>query len=259
MNVGLAYKRSMGELPQDLVFDYLEVAPENWIGKAAEFESLRNQYPIVLHGLSLSIGSVDALDTAYIHQIKQFMDRFDLDLYTEHLSFCSYQGHLYDLMPLPFTQEAVSHVVNRVHQVQDILQRRIALENISYYGTIQSEMSEAQFISDIAQQSGSGLMLDVNNIFVNSVNQGTYTPLTFIDELQGEVLYYHNAGHYWEQSDLIIDSHGDSITEESMQTLKAAYQKFGVAPTTLERDFNIPPLSELNAEAKWIWQTIKNH
>ncbi|CAC9961353.1 FIG023677: hypothetical protein [uncultured Gammaproteobacteria bacterium] len=259
MNVGLAYKRSMGDLPRELVFDYLEVAPENWIGKEAEFETLRNEYSVVLHGLSLSIGSVDPLDKDYIQQIKSFMDRFDLDLYTEHLSFCSYKGHLYDLMPLPFTKEAVNHTVDRINQVQDILQRRIALENVSYYGSIESEMSEMQFINDIAKSSGSGIMLDVNNIFVNSVNHGNYTPSSFIDELQGDVLYYHNAGHYWEKPDLIIDSHGDNITEESMQTLKMAYQKFGVAPTTIERDFNIPPIDEPNKEAQWVWKTIKDH
>ena len=259
MNVGLAYKRSMGELPKGLAFDYLEVAPENWIGREVEFEALRRDHSIVLHGLSLSIGSVDPLDKAYIQQIKTFMDEFDLDLYTEHLSFCSYKGHLYDLMPLPFTKEAVNHVSDRVEKVQDILQRRIALENISYYGMIDSEMSEAQFISDIAKRSGSGLMLDVNNIFVNSVNHNAYTPLSFIEELQGDVLYYHNAGHYWEKPDLIIDSHGGNITQESIQTLEAAYKKFGVAPTTIERDFNIPPIEGLNEEAKWIWKAIKNH
>ncbi len=162
-------------------------------------------------------------------------------------------------MPLPFTKEAVNHTVDRINQVQDILQRRIALENVSYYGSIESEMSEMQFINDIAKSSGSGIMLDVNNIFVNSVNHGNYTPSSFIDELQGDVLYYHNAGHYWEKPDLIIDSHGDNITEESMQTLKMAYQKFGVAPTTIERDFNIPPIDEPNKEAQWVWKTIKDH
>lgn len=260
MQLGLAYKRSMGELPNDLVFDYLEVAPENWIGvDTKRFEELRNNYPIILHGLSLSIGSVDALDIKYIKQIKEFMDNYHIDLYTEHLSFCSYNGHLYDLLPLPFTQEAVNHTVERVKIVQDILGRRIALENVSFYGMIEGEMSEAEFISEIANKSGCGLMIDVNNIFVNSVNHKKYSPTQFLDDLSGDALYYHNAGHFWEREDLIIDSHGGDITEESLQILDYAYKKFGKAPTTLERDFNIPPLVELNKEAECILKVINDN
>ena len=178
----------------------MEAAPENWIGVGGRFgKQLRlvaERYPIVLHGLSLDIGGPDPIDTELVGAVRDLMREIDVPLYSEHLTYCAAQGHLYDLLPLPFTEEAVHHVAARVRQVQDIMGRSIALENASYYAQPHTELSEAQFINAVLQESGCDLLLDVNNIYVNAINH-CYDPVAFLDALPLErVRYIHVAGHY---------------------------------------------------------------
>ena len=236
--------------------DFFEVAPENWIGIGGKMgKDLRyftERYPFVAHGLSLSIGSPAPLDETFIHRVKRLLDEHNFRFYSEHLSYCSDDGHLYDLMPIPFTAEAVHYVAGRIRRVQDILERRIAMENVSYYAAPGKEMEEIDFLNAVLEEADCELLLDVNNIYVNSINH-CYDAETFLKSLPAErVAYCHIAGHYDEADDLKVDTHGAPIIDPVWSLLETAYQHCGVVPTLLERDFNIPPLPELLAEVSHI-------
>jgi uncharacterized protein (UPF0276 family) len=238
--------------------DFMEVAPENWIGVggrfARQFRELAERYPIVLHGLSLDIGGPDPIDTELVRSVGALMEEVGAPLYSEHLSYCAAEGHLYDLLPIPFTAEAVHYVAERVRQVQDILGRQIALENASYYAQPQAELSEAGFITAVLEESGCGLLLDVNNLYVNSINH-RYDPIAFLDALPLErARYIHVAGHYDEAEDLKVDTHGADVIDPVWALLSEAYRKVGPLPTLLERDFNLPPLADLLAEVRQVRQ-----
>ncbi|MEJ2307939.1 MAG: DUF692 domain-containing protein [Gammaproteobacteria bacterium] len=248
--------------------DFMEVAPENWmrIGgpMARKFRSLTEQYPFVCHGLSLSIGGPSPLDEHFVRELKTFLDDHDIRCYTEHLSYCSDDGHLYDLMPIPFTEEAVHYVAERIRRVQDILERRIAMENVSYYAAPGREIDEIDFINAVIREADCDLHLDVNNIYVNSINH-SYDPYDFLSRLPGDrIVYCHVAGHYEEAEDLRVDTHGSDVIDPVWELLEAAYEQFGVFPTLLERDFNIPPMQDLLAEVRQIagrqkkWTAIHN-
>jgi len=250
-----AFAAAAADDPPESV-DFWEIAPENWIDVGGRWgrvlRRLTERYPFVCHGLSLSIGSPAPLDRDFVYNVKAFLDEHDIRAYTEHLSFCSDEGHLYDLMPIPFTEEAVAHVAARVRQVQDILERRIALENVSYYAAPGQELSEIEFITAVLREADCDLLLDVNNIQVNSINHG-YDAEAFLDALPGErVVYGHIAGHDEEAPDLRVDTHGADVIEPVWALLERAYQRFGVFPTLLERDFNIPPLAQLTGEVERI-------
>ena len=235
---------------------FMEVAPENWIDVGGRYGAIFRQYtekfPFVLHGLSLSIGSPSPLDWDLLRAIKTFMSEHSIRCYTEHLSYCSDTGHLYDLMPIPFTEEAVDYVAERIMQIQDFLGQRIAMENVSYYAAPQQEMSEIDFTNAVLSKADCNLLLDVNNIYVNSVNH-RYDPLEFLKALPGErIAYGHIAGHYDEAEDLRVDTHGADVIDPVWALLDAAYEQFGAFPTLLERDFNIPPVNELLKEVEQI-------
>lgn len=232
--------------------DFFEVAPENWIGVGGrygrQFRAFTERYPFVTHGLSLSLGGPAPLDETFLYRLKRFLDEHRIRACTEHLSYCSDDGHLYDLMPIPFTAEAVAHVAARIRRTQDILERRIAVENVSYYAAPGREMSEIEFINAVLEEADCDLLLDVNNIYVNSVNHG-YDTEEFLARIPGErILYLHIAGHYNEAEDLIVDTHGADVIDPVWDLLDRTYARFGVIPTLLERDFNIPPLPELLGE-----------
>jgi uncharacterized protein (UPF0276 family) len=256
---GLGLRREMlDELirAKPLEIDFFEVAPENWIpfgGKLQkQFAQLAEQHGFICHGLSLSIGSPEPLDVVFVRQVKQFLRQYNISLYSEHLSYCSGAGHLYDLMPIPFTEEAVSYVAKRVRQVQDILEQPLVLENVSYYAAPGQQMSEQDFTLAVLQEADCQLLLDVNNIYVNSVNHG-YDALQFLRAMPGErIAYYHIAGHFNEAEDLLIDTHGAAVIDPVWQLLAQAYQLHGVKATLLERDFNIPELSVLCEELEHI-------
>ncbi len=237
---------------------FFEVAPENWMGIGGrlgrEFRSLTERFPFVTHGLSLSIGSPAELDVDFLNRLKVFMDSHGILAYTEHLSYCSDSGHLYDLMPIPFTDEAVTYVAKRIRQVQDILERQIAIENVSYYAAPGQELDEIEFVNNIIQEADCGLLLDVNNIVVNSINHD-YDAENYLRALPAErVFYFHIAGHYVEAEDLRVDTHGSDISDPVWDLLDVAYDHCGVVPTLLERDFNIPEVPELMLEVNHIVQ-----
>ncbi len=234
----------------------MEIAPENWIGVGGKLgkrlRALTEQIPFVTHGLSLSLGSPAPLDESLVQDVKEFLNRHNIRCYSEHLSYCSDDGHLYDLLPIPFTQEAVHYVAGRIRRVQEILERKIAVENVSYYAVPGKEMDEITFINAVLQEADCNLLLDVNNVYVNSVNH-RYDPGEFLRALPGErIAYCHIAGHYNEAEDLIVDTHGTDVINPVWSLLEKAYELFGVFPTLLERDFNIPPLEVLMKEVNGI-------
>jgi len=256
---GLGLKRAlMGPLsdhPPSQVGFY-EIAPENWIqvgGKfARKLRQFTEQYPFMAHGLSLSIGSPAPLDEEFVRQIGKFLDEHNIRGYSEHLSYCGDEGHLYDLMPIPFTEEAVHYVAKRIQRVQDILERRIAMENVSYYAAPGKEMNEIEFINAVLEEADCELLLDVNNIYVNSINHN-YDAEQFLKSLPADrIQYFHIAGHYQEAEDLLVDTHGAPVVNPVWELLDKAYEFFDVVPTLLERDFNIPPLEELLQEIEEI-------
>ncbi len=257
--IGLGLRREM--LDEMLInvpkpIEFLEVAPENWLklggrfGK--EFKQLTEQHAFVCHGLSLSIGSPAALDIEFVKSLKIFFKEHSIRLYSEHLSYCSGKGHMYDLMPIPFTEDAIKHVASRIRLVQDILEQPIAMENVSYYGAPGQQMTELEFTNAVLEEADCKLLLDVNNIYVNSINHG-YDAEQFLAELPTKrIAYGHVAGHYTEAEDLLVDTHGAPVIDPVWRLLEKAYDVHGVFPTLLERDFNIPPMSELLAELKTI-------
>jgi len=241
-------------LPQ---VNFMEVAPENWIGVGGKFgKQLRQfteRFDFVCHGLSLSIGSPAPLDEKFVKQIATFLKKHQIKIYSEHLTYCSDDGQLYDLLPIPFTEDAIDYVAERILRVQDILGQRIAMENASYYTPAPgSEMQEIDFINEVLTKADCDLLLDVNNIYVNAVNHN-YDPVEFMQQLPAErIAYAHIAGHYNEAEDLIVDTHGADVIDNVWALLDKAYEHFGVFPTLLERDFNIPPVAELLNEVDQI-------
>ena len=236
--------------------DFMEIAPENWIhvggalGKKLRWFTER--YPFLIHGLSLSIGSPAPLNEQLVRDIKDFMADHNIRMYSEHLSSCGDDGQLYDLMPIPFTEDAVKYVAARVRRVQDILEQRIALENVSYYAPTDTAMSEADFTLAVLEEADCDLMLDINNIVVNSINH-KYDAHEFLLRMPANrIRYFHLAGHYVEAEDLRIDTHGTPVDEQAWQLLEDAYAHFGVVPTLLERDFNFPPIEDLLQEVNHI-------
>ncbi len=252
---GLGLRRSLLNTLDQLTTDdvqFMEIAPENWINLGGrlgkQFRSYTERFPFVCHGLSLSIGSPAPLNTELLLAIKKLMQEHGIRYYSEHLSYCSDDGQLYDLLPIPFTEDAVDYVADRIKQAQDILGQRIALENSSYYCAPQQEMSESEFINAVIKKADCALLLDVNNVYVNSINH-RYDPYEFLASLPGErTAYIHIAGHYEEDENLRVDTHGMAVIPPVWDLLTKAYELFGVKPTLLERDFNIPPLPELMEE-----------
>jgi len=257
--IGLGLRREMlDEMLIDVPkpIEFLEVAPENWLklggrfGK--QFKQLTEQHAFVCHGLSLSIGSPAELDIDFVQSLKAFFKEHNIRLFSEHLSYCSGEGHMYDLMPIPFTEEAIKHVASRIRQVQDILEQPIAIENVSYYGAPGQQMTELEFTNAVLEEADCQLLLDVNNIYVNSINHG-YDAEQFLAALPTKrIAYGHVAGHYTEAEDLLVDTHGAPVIDPVWRLLEKAYDVHGVFPTLLERDFNIPPMSELLVELKTI-------
>lgn len=248
---GLGLRRPhLGSLQNHVpdTIDFFEVAPENWLGVGGRlgraFEHISARRPLAVHGLLLNLGGPDPLDRAFLGRLKGFLAQHEAAVYSDHLSFCAERGQLYELLPIPFTEEAVYHVAARIREVQDILERHIAIENASYYLTLSRELDELTFINAVLAEADCRLLLDINNIYVNSVNHG-YDAEAFLAGLPGErIAYAHIAGHAYEAPDLIVDTHGAAVIDPVWSLLEAAYRRFGVFPTLLERDENIPPLAE---------------
>lgn len=262
--VGIGFRR---DLAKDLLNlkekkpDFVELAPENWMGLGGywkqQLDKAASEYEIYCHGLSLSIGSPDEIDMPFVNQLKEFLDFYEVKLYSEHLSYskCA-NAHLYDLLPIPFRQDAVNHIVDRIQKVQEILRRPLVLENVSYYTPVAAEMPEYQFITEIVRRSSCKLLLDVNNVYVNAFNHN-YSAKEFILNLPlDSVAYIHMAGHEKVQEDLIIDTHGQAIIDPVYELFDFTLNHVAEVPVLLERDFNIPELNELQIEMTRLRQII---
>jgi uncharacterized protein (UPF0276 family) len=233
--------------------DWLEILSENYLIPGGQplhmLDRIRAYYPVVMHGVSLSIGSTDPLDRAYLQQLKALAERVEPLWISDHLCWTGVDGrNLHDLMPLPYTREAVAHVAARVRQVQDFLGRRILLENVSSYVSYpHSEMQEWDFIAAIAEAADCHLLFDLNNIYVSGFNHG-FDPLTYIAAMPAaRVKQFHLAGHS-HQGDTIIDTHDAPVADAVWALYAYALQRLGPVPTMIERDDHIPPLAELLAE-----------
>ena len=265
VGAGLGFRRELIEtlkagVPESIRF--FELAPENWAGMGGrsgkDLRHFTERHPFVCHGLSLSLGGSSPLDETLLRRIKAFMAEHGMGLYTEHLSWCSDDAHLYDLLPIPFTGDAVRWVADRIRRAQDILEMKIGIENASYYvAPPGAEMSETEFISAIVAEADCLLHLDVNNIYVNSRNFG-FDPLEFMTALPLEkTCYIHVAGHYTEPDGLLVDTHGAEVIDPVWGLLEEAYRRTGPVPTCLERDTNIPELEELVGELKVIADILR--
>ena len=263
---GLGLRRAfIGSLADDIPsqIDFMEVAPENWIdvggGLGRQFRKISEQIPMVCHGLSLNIGGPAPLDEPFIKRVKQFLETHNMRIYSEHLSYCADDGHLYDLMPIPFTEEAVHYVADRIKRVQDIIGQRMAMENASYYAAPGKEMEEIDFVNAVLEEADCLFHIDINNIYVNSINH-KYDAEKFLKALPGDrITYAHIAGHYVEAEDLRVDTHGADVIDPVWKLLDVAYEHFGVFPTLLERDFNIPPMETLLKEVETIRYYQQKH
>jgi uncharacterized protein (UPF0276 family) len=242
--------------------NFVEIAPENWIdvgGKAQkQLDWFVERYPIVCHGLCLSLGGLSPLNTHFLQQVKKFLRQNNIPLYTEHLSYSTdgykgQQGYLYDLLPIPFSEEAVHYVAARIRQTQDTLGQQIAVENASFYVKAPvSTMDELTFIKAVLSEADCLLHLDINNIYVNSINFD-FNAQEFLRGIPGErIVYAHMAGHYQQTPNLLVDTHGEDVIDPVWSMLEEAYQLFGTFPTLLERDNNIPPLNALMHEVNKI-------
>lgn len=273
---GLGLKRALIPQIQSLYGDpslgaiqFIEIAPENWLGAHGRYKKelawFAERYPLVCHGLCLSLGGPDPLNVEFLRQVKGFLNEYDIPLYTEHLSYCTdthdgQAGYLYDLLPIPMTEEALHYVVQRILQTQDILGKRIAIENASFYVNVPiSTMTEIDFLNAVLTEADCWLHLDINNVYVNSVNFD-FDPYVYLDKLPAErIVYGHMAGHYQEAPNLLIDTHAADVIEPVWQLLDAAYTKFGSFPTLLERDSEIPPIKKLMAEVDRIAEYQSRH
>lgn len=249
------------DIPDDIGF--VEVAPENWLGAGGRlgrtFEQIVERVPLVCHGLLLNLGGPDPVDLEFLRRLKPFLERHHVRCYGDHMTFCAEAGQLYELLPMPFTAEAVTHMASRIRLVQDVLERRIAVENASYYCALSQELTELEFVTGVLEEADCDLLLDINNIYVNSCNHDQ-DPMAFLAGLPGErIAYAHIAGHLRTGDGLIIDTHGAPVIDPVWQLLEAAYARFGVFPTLLERDENIPPLADVLAEVRLIRELQQKH
>jgi uncharacterized protein (UPF0276 family) len=234
--------------------DWFEILTENYIGVAGVMggrpwhvlEKVRSRYPIACHGVSLSIGSCDRLDFEYLKQIKTLFARVEPRWVSDHLCWTGIDGaNLHDLLPLPYTEEALNHVVGRIEQVQDFLQRRLVIENVSSYLTYEhSHLTEWEFLAEVAERADCGLLLDINNVYVSSVNHN-FEPRAFLDGIPvSRVAQFHLAGHS-DCGHYLVDTHDHPVAEPVWELYGEAIRRFGPVSTLLERDDRIPELSEL--------------
>ncbi len=256
--VGLGLRREFIEafLNAEDTPDFIEVAPENWLGMGGRHARLLarcvEKAPLICHGLSLSIGGPHPLNLEFIRQVKSFLQHYQVPVYSEHLSYTHDGGYLYDLLPIPMTEAAVDYVAERILRVQDILGKRLVIENVSTYLMPNAEMHESEFVREVLLKADCELLLDVNNVYVNSINHGS-DAYAFIQAMPKErIRYLHVAGHEQVEKNLLIDTHGAAVHRSVWQLLQYTYQLYGVKPTLLERDFNLPSWSQLQQELNQI-------
>jgi uncharacterized protein (UPF0276 family) len=235
--------------------DWFEAISENFMdsgGRPLEvLEAVRRRYPVALHGVSLSIGSVDPLDEGYLKRLKALADRIDPTIVSDHLCWTRVDGEqLHDLLPLPLTEEAIRHVARRIDQVQHALGRRILLENVSTYVTYRhSAMPEWEFLAEVAERSGCGILLDLNNVYVNAFNH-RFEPSDYLEHLPGELVgQFHLAGHT-DCGAYLFDTHSKPVVDAVWQLYQDALARWGPVSTLIEWDEDIPPFERLQQEAE---------
>jgi uncharacterized protein (UPF0276 family) len=257
--IGLGLRQAIAEdllaseLPE---LSFVEIHPENYIARGGRFSAILeralSRWPILTHGLSLGLGAVEPAEPGYVGQLKRFLDRLHAPWHSEHLCFSSADGvMLHDLLPLPFRRDALLTVVARVRELHESLERPIAIENVSYYAHPgQPEMDEISFLLEVLERSDAKLLLDVNNVLVNSRNH-RFDPCRFMDRIPVErVVQIHIAGHSVRPDGLIVDTHGEAVREEVYQLLEYTLKRVGKVPVLLERDQGFPAFSELIGEVR---------
>lgn len=233
--------------------DFLEIAPENWLGlggrKRDQLDRLADIYPLVAHGLSLSIADPQPMNRKFLADVRRFLDDYGIDLYSDHLSLSRDEtGYLYDLLPVPRRASNLDYLADRIDQVQEATGRRLVLENISYYHGFPDQMPEAEFISALVERSGCGLLLDINNAYVNAHNHHE-DALAFVTALPSDAIaYYHIAGHLELEDGTLLDTHGTPVAEAVIALGRSVWQCHGARPLLLERDNFVPSLDELAGE-----------
>lgn len=235
---------------------FVEAHSENFFGDGgpalAWLERVRSRYSLSLHGVGLSLGSCDPLDRTHLERLKSLVRRFEPELVSEHLSWSSFGGlHANDLLPLPFTEEAVSHVASRIAQVQDYLGRELLVENISAYVRVgpPPAMAEWEFVRSVVERAGCRLLLDVNNIWVNAANHG-FEPQRYLEAIDPGSVGEIHLGGFERTPQLLVDTHGAPVAEDVWSLYSSALARFGPRPTLIEWDTDIPPLDVLLAEAQ---------
>ena len=234
---------------------WMETHPENYFGDGGAplriLERIRAQYPLSFHGVGLSLGSTDPLDRAHLHKLKALVDRFDPAFVSEHLSWSSVGGRfLNELLPLPSTEESLNHVCSRIDEIQNVLQRPLLVENITRYLTWRdSTMPEGEFIAEVARRTGCGILLDLNNVYVNAVNFHL-NPFEFLDAIPSEAVREIHLAGFDRFGRWLIDTHGETVYPEVWGLYQWAIHHFGPRPTLIEWDTNMPPLSVLVDQAK---------
>ena len=245
------YRDLLERLPE---LGFLEVHSENYFGAGGQphyfLQHLRGHYPLSLHGVGLSLGSAEPIDMAHLRKLKILIQRYQPGLVSEHLCWSSAGGrHLNDLLPLPYTEEALAIVSRKVRQVQDYLGRQILLENISsYLEYTTSDIPEWRFLAELVKLSGCAILLDVNNIYVNAVNHG-YDATQFIMNIPREAVQEIHLAGFDQGAGLLIDTHGKPVHDDVWTLYRLALQRFGCVPSLIEWDTDIPPLDVLLAEA----------
>ncbi len=255
LGIGLGLRRELADdtLADTAHIDWLEIVPENYMqlgGMARErLQAAQGRFPLVSHGVNLSVGTTDDINMDYLKQLKKLLDAVDSPWWSDHLCFTSIdRKYMHDLLPLPFTKEAVKHVAERIKIVQDYIERPFLIENISYYMNMPGcEMSDAQFMAEVLEAADCGLLLDVNNVYVNSINH-KFDPLDYLKQIPVErTVQMHVAGHK-RIGDYVIDTHGAALIDPVFDLLGHVLKRTEVKAVLLERDQNFPQFSELMAE-----------
>jgi uncharacterized protein len=268
LGVGLGLRRAhfdalLNDLPPEI--EWFEVAPENYMDIGGrlykDFCELASKRPVRTHSVAMSLGSLDPLNRIFLKQLKEFIRKHKVPFHSDHICFSSFKGVQFDdLLPLPFTWEAVKHIAKRIRQAQDILEVPLAVENASYYcPSGAAEMTEPEFISAVLEEADCGLLLDVNNIYVNSINH-RFDPENFLQQMPlDRIVYVHIAGHYQKRSNFILDTHGAEIIDPVWKILDRLCQLKPQASVIIERDNNIPPLEELRPELEMAHRLVRQY
>jgi len=256
------YQDILDRKPKNI--DWFEILSENYMidgGKPLYFlDAIRQDYPMVMHGVSMSLGSTDELDFEYLRQLKQLIERVEPRWFSDHLCWTGVDHrNMHDLLPLPYTEEAVDHVAERISRIQDFIGQQMLIENLSSYITYcEDAMPEWEFLSAIAAKADCYLLLDVNNIYVSSYNHH-YDPVEYLEGVPAERVWHHPLAGHTNDGNLIIDTHDQPITDPVFALYAAAVQQFGRVSTMIERDDHIPPLPELLAELEQVRRIAEHH